>query len=101
MINKLKELTFGNILQLLGMFVIAVLFISGGTSTANDNKAEIVIVKAEIKQNSVDIEALKDVDSKRDGEVQNIKDDLVYHTDILIAIAEKVDAKVPIKKPSQ
>lgn len=101
MINKLKELTFGNILQLLGMFVIAVLFVSGGTSTANDNKAEIVTVKADVKQNADDIEALKDVDSKRDGEVQNIKDDLIYHTDILIAIAEKVDAKVPIKKPSQ
>ena len=101
MINKLKELTFGNILQLLGMFVIAVLFVSGGTSNANDNKAEIVTVKADVKQNADDIEALKDVDSKRDGEVQNIKDDLIYHTDILIAIAEKVDAKVPIKKPSQ
>ncbi|MBT6045327.1 MAG: hypothetical protein HOG49_00780 [Candidatus Scalindua sp.] len=101
MINKLKELTFGNILQLLGMFVIAVLFISGGTSTANDNKAEIVNVKADVEKNADDIEALKDVDSKRDGEVKNIKDDLVYHTDILIAIAEKVDAKVPIKKPSQ
>jgi hypothetical protein len=100
-INKLKELTFGNILQLLGMFVIAVLFISGGTSTANDNKAEIVNVKADVEKNADDIEALKDVDSKRDGEVKNIKDDLVYHTDILIAIAEKVDAKVPIKKPSQ
>jgi hypothetical protein len=83
------------------MFVIAVLFISGGTSTANDNKAEIVNVKADVEKNADDIEALKDVDSKRDGEVKNIKDDLVYHTDILIAIAEKVDAKVPIKKPSQ
>jgi len=99
--KALSSLTFGNILQLIGMFVLALLFVSGGNLKANANEKKIVVVEEAVAEHSIQLEALRDVDAGNQNEVKNIKGDLVYHTDILEAVAKELKVALPIRRPAE
>lgn len=104
--SRFMSLTFGNVLQLVGMTVIGLLFIFSSNAVSNENRDDIQDVKMDVSaiqednlRQDKELEELRDVDIKREGEVKNIKGDLVYHTDILEAMAQEMGVPLPIKRP--
>jgi hypothetical protein len=89
-----KRITLGNLLTILSFFFIGITFALSVSATSVSNRESIDILVPKVDANTQAVLRLEEKSADR-------ADDIQYITDVVKAIADKVDAKIPIKDPSK
>jgi hypothetical protein len=89
-----KRITLGNVLTIISFAIVGFMFIFTSNATALDASEKVSVLEPKVNANTVAVTRLTTVSDNR-------SDDIKYLTLVVKAIADAVDADIPIKDPTE